>query len=178
MEEDLAIGREAHLPHIREVEVRVLVHRPVTACQDLPQPGQPGLHRMAFVLPALVPVDDVHQLGAGPDEAHVAARHVPKLGQLVEAPLAQEPAEWGEPWISRVLVRDPAVRRVLDAGRSATPEIVAEKDDLIVVDPHVEPPTELNPALHHVFVVHEDRIVEMRDYPDRDTALAALETPW
>src|SRR5438105_3399223 len=116
VEEDLAIGCEAHPTDVREVEVRVLVHRPVTACQDLPQPGQPGLHRMAFVLPALVPVDDVHQLGAGPDEAHVAARHVPKLGQLVEAPLAQEPAEWGEPWISRVLVRDPAVRRVLDAG--------------------------------------------------------------
>src|SRR6266516_2693689 len=78
VEKDLAIGREAHLPHIREVEVRVLVHRPIAAGQDLPEPGQPGLHRMALVLPALVLVYDVDQLGAGPEEAPDNARHDPK----------------------------------------------------------------------------------------------------
>jgi hypothetical protein len=47
-----------------------------------------------------------------------------------------------------------------------------------VIDPHVEPPTDLYPNLHQVIVVEDDRIVELRDYPSRETALAALETPW
>jgi ketosteroid isomerase-like protein len=61
----------------------------------------------------------------------------------------------------------------LDAGHGATPEIVGEKDNLIVVDPHVDPPNWI-PELHHVFVVEGDRIVEMRDYTNRRSALEAV----
>ena len=56
------------------------------------------------------------------------------------------------------------------AGYCATPEIVGGKGNLIVVDPHVDPPNWI-PELHHVFVVEADRIVEMRDYENRRAAL-------
>ena len=65
-------------------------------------------------------------------------------------------------------------RRALEAGKSGTPEVVAETEGQIVVDPHVDPPNEEAPELHFVFVVEDDRIVEMRDYPDRAAALRAV----
>jgi ketosteroid isomerase-like protein len=64
-------------------------------------------------------------------------------------------------------------RRALEQGHSGTPEIVAQTDELLVVDPHVDPPLELNPELHHVFTLRDGRIVEMRDFPDRASALQA-----
>ena len=60
-------------------------------------------------------------------------------------------------------------------GRTFAPEIVADRDGMLVVDPHPTPPPEQLPTVHQVLVVHEDRVVEMRDYPDRESALAALE---
>ena len=65
-------------------------------------------------------------------------------------------------------------RGELEAGRSGSPEVVREAEGRIVVDPHVEPPYEHAPELHHVFVVEEGRIVEMRDYPSRRAALEAV----
>jgi ketosteroid isomerase-like protein len=65
-------------------------------------------------------------------------------------------------------------RRALESGKSGSPEVVAEAEGRIVVDPHVEPPYEHAPELHHVFVVEEGRIVEMRDYPSRAAALEAV----
>jgi ketosteroid isomerase-like protein len=64
-------------------------------------------------------------------------------------------------------------RGELEAGRSGSPEVVREAEGRIVVDPHVEPPYEHAPELHHVFVVEDGRIVEMRDYPNRRAALEA-----
>jgi ketosteroid isomerase-like protein len=65
-------------------------------------------------------------------------------------------------------------------ARTFSPEILAEAEGRIVVDPHAEPPTKPFPNLHQVLVVDDDdqKIVEMRDYPDRESALAALESPW
>ena len=65
-------------------------------------------------------------------------------------------------------------REALESGKSGSPEVVAERDRSLVVDPHVEPPYEHAPELHHVFVVEEGRIVEMRDYPNRAAALEAV----
>jgi ketosteroid isomerase-like protein len=65
-------------------------------------------------------------------------------------------------------------RRAVEAGRRAEPEIVAEVENMLVVDPHLEPPADLNPTLHQVYVVDEGRIVELRDYPDRRSALEAV----
>ena len=65
-------------------------------------------------------------------------------------------------------------RQALESGKSGSPEVVAEADGRIVVDPHVEPPYEHAPELHHVFVVEDGRIVEMRDYSNRAAALEAV----
>ena len=64
-------------------------------------------------------------------------------------------------------------RQALESGKSGSPEVVGEAEGRIVVDPHVEPPYEHAPELHHVFVVEDERIVEMRDYPSRAAALEA-----
>ena len=65
-------------------------------------------------------------------------------------------------------------RRALESGKSGSPEVVTEAEGRIVVDPHVEPPLPEAPELHHVFVVEDERIVEMRDYPNRRAALEAV----
>jgi ketosteroid isomerase-like protein len=71
------------------------------------------------------------------------------------------------------------VRGALERS-AARPEIVAETafadsdEVLLVVDPHLEPPSEQVPGVHQVFVLHEEHIVEIRDYPDRASALAAV----
>jgi ketosteroid isomerase-like protein len=65
-------------------------------------------------------------------------------------------------------------RRALESGKSGSPEVVAEMEGLIVVDPHIEPPNPDAPELHFVFVVEEGRIVEMRDYASRAAALEAV----
>jgi ketosteroid isomerase-like protein len=65
------------------------------------------------------------------------------------------------------------MRGWIDAGQSVGPEIVGERENLIVVDPHVDPPSWI-PELHQVFVLDDDRIVEMRDYESRRAALEAV----
>ncbi len=65
-------------------------------------------------------------------------------------------------------------RQAMDSGVSGSPEVVAEADGMLVVDPHVQPPHELYPELHHVFSVRDERVVELRDYPSRAAALAAV----
>jgi len=50
------------------------------------------------------------------------------------------------------------------------PEIVRDEGDRFVVDPHL--PID---ERHQVFVLHEGLVSEVRAYPDRASALAALE---
>jgi ketosteroid isomerase-like protein len=66
-------------------------------------------------------------------------------------------------------------RGALDAGVQATPEILLESDDALVVDFHPQPPPELVPDLHQIFVIRDEHIVELRDFPDRRSALDAFE---
>jgi len=64
--------------------------------------------------------------------------------------------------------------RARDNGRQITPEVVFERDDLLVVDPHLE-----DSERHQIFVLDDGLIVEMRAYPDRAAAVAAVEErPW
>ncbi|HET7352537.1 MAG TPA: hypothetical protein VFJ11_00630 [Gaiellaceae bacterium] len=55
-------------------------------------------------------------------------------------------------------------------GRQMSPEVVAERDDMLVVDPHL-PDSER----HQVFVLGDGRVSEIRAYPDRAAAVAAFE---
>jgi ketosteroid isomerase-like protein len=66
------------------------------------------------------------------------------------------------------------LRGYIDSGHRASAEIVGETEQSIVVDPHVDPPNPDIPELHHVYVIEDDRIVEMRDYANRRAALEAV----
>jgi ketosteroid isomerase-like protein len=57
-------------------------------------------------------------------------------------------------------------------GVQAKPEVVVERDDALVVDPHLD-------GRHHVLVLAEGQVSEVRVYTDRSAAVGALEArPW
>jgi hypothetical protein len=58
-------------------------------------------------------------------------------------------------------------------GIAPRPEIVRDDGDRFVVDPHL--PID---ERHQVFVLRDDVVCEVRAYPDRAAALAAMEPPW
>jgi ketosteroid isomerase-like protein len=53
------------------------------------------------------------------------------------------------------------------------PEIVLDQGDRFVVDPHL--PIDKR---HQVFVLRDGLVSEVRAYPDRESAVAALEASW
>jgi hypothetical protein len=59
-------------------------------------------------------------------------------------------------------------------GRQISPEVVLERGDVLVVDPHLP-----DSDRHQVFVLGDGLVSEIRAYPDRAAALAAVEgRPW
>ena len=69
------------------------------------------------------------------------------------------------------------IEELLSEGQWGHPEIVAEQERRVVVDPHPDPPFEFAPEIHHVYTFDRDKIVAMRDYPDRRSALEAVGLP-
>jgi hypothetical protein len=63
------------------------------------------------------------------------------------------------------------LRQAQATGIEARPEIVRDEGDRFVVDPHLD-------GRHQVFVLHDDVVSEVRAYPTRDAALAAMDPPW
>jgi hypothetical protein len=64
------------------------------------------------------------------------------------------------------------LREAQEAGIQASPEIVLERDDLLVVDPHLD-------GRHQVLVLRDGVISEVRAYVSRESAIAAVEgRPW
>jgi ketosteroid isomerase-like protein len=58
-------------------------------------------------------------------------------------------------------------------GRTFAPEVVREEDDRLVVDPHLA-----GSERHQVFVLQDGLVSEIRAYPDRAAAMAAMEPTW
>jgi hypothetical protein len=69
------------------------------------------------------------------------------------------------------------LEQVRNSGRSYSPEVLAERDGVLLFDPHVDPPAEI-PELHQIAIVYDGAVQEIRDYPDRATAQAAFEAMW
>ena len=69
------------------------------------------------------------------------------------------------------------LEQVRNSGRSYSPEVLAERDGVVLFDPHVEPPAEV-PELHQIAIVHDNLVQEIRDYPSRAAAEAAFEAIW
>jgi hypothetical protein len=64
------------------------------------------------------------------------------------------------------------LRRARENGIAAKPEIVWERDDTFVVDPHLD-------GRHQVIVLHDGVVSEVRAYVSREAAVAAVEgRPW
>jgi SnoaL-like domain len=62
--------------------------------------------------------------------------------------------------------------RLREQDLTPHPRIVLDKDDVLVVDPGLD-------GRHHVLVLAEGLVSEVRAYPDRRSALAAVEErPW
>ena len=66
------------------------------------------------------------------------------------------------------------LEQVRDSGRSYSPEVLAEREGVVLFDPHVDPPADI-PELHQIAILHEDVVQEIRDYPSRAAAQAAFE---
>src|SRR6185295_2237677 len=87
---------------------------------DLGPAGDARLHLVAkhvsrHATPELF--DEARPLRSGADQAHLAAQHVEELGQLVEAPAPEEPAQ---PGATRIVRRGPyraGLRLGIDAHR-------------------------------------------------------------
>jgi hypothetical protein len=69
------------------------------------------------------------------------------------------------------------LEEVRNGGRSYSPEVLAERDGVVLLDPHVEPPAEI-PELHQIAIVQDNLVQEIRDYPNRAAATAAFEAMW
>jgi hypothetical protein len=63
-------------------------------------------------------------------------------------------------------------------GLSFSPEVLAERDGFVLIDPHVSAPPRLNPELHQILVVQDGLVQEIRDYPTRAAARAGFEAMW
>jgi hypothetical protein len=66
------------------------------------------------------------------------------------------------------------VNQIRGSGRSVSPEVLAEQDGLLLIDPHVDPPAQLNPELHQIAIVRDGIVEEIRDYPNRAAAEAVF----
>jgi hypothetical protein len=69
------------------------------------------------------------------------------------------------------------LEQIRSSGRSYSPEVLAERDGVLLFDPHVEPPAEIA-ELHQIAIVYDDLVQEIRDYPNRVAAQAAFEAMW
>jgi len=69
------------------------------------------------------------------------------------------------------------LEQVRNSGRSYSPEVIEERDGVLLFDPHVDPPAEI-PELHQIAIVHDNLVQEIRDYPNRAAAEAAFEAMW
>jgi hypothetical protein len=69
------------------------------------------------------------------------------------------------------------LEQLRDSGRSYSPEVLAERDGIVLYDPHVDPPAQI-PELHQIAIVHDNVVQEIRDYPNRAAAQAAFEALW
>jgi hypothetical protein len=62
--------------------------------------------------------------------------------------------------------------------RTFEPEVLAEREGFVLIDPQVSAPPQVNPELHQILVVQDGVVREIRDYPNRAAAQATFEAMW
>ncbi len=111
-QQDAQVERERAVLDVPDVELDPLGPRERGAAVDLRPARQPGLDLEPAALALGVALDLVGERRARADEAHLAAQHVPQLGQLVDRGLAQQVADARD---ARVALVD-RVARALGVG--------------------------------------------------------------
>jgi hypothetical protein len=66
------------------------------------------------------------------------------------------------------------LEQIRASGRTFDPEVLAERDGAILIDPRVSASPQLNPELHQILIVHDGLVHEIRDYPNRAAAQTAF----
>src|SRR5262249_31401422 len=111
--EDLQVEPEGPVVEVPEVQVDSLRPADRLAPVHLRPAGDARLDRQAAAVVVGVAGDLLDEIRARPDEAHLAAQHVPELRQLIEAGAAEESAGARDAWV----VLDDAERVVGDLRR-------------------------------------------------------------
>ncbi len=105
-----------------------------------------------------------------------ASRQLDRLIGLMDADVTwrgiQQPGEAVPHCHDRDEVRE-VMAHAMEEGTDGRPIIVAEAGDSVVVDPRIEPPPPVD--LHQVTTFRAGRIVLIQDYPDRASAMAAIQ---
>jgi ketosteroid isomerase-like protein len=105
-----------------------------------------------------------------------ASRQLDRLIDLMDADVTwrglQAPGASMPLCHDREEVRD-VMANAMAEGTDGRPIILAEAGDSVVVDPRVEPPPPVD--LHQVITFRAGRIVLIQDFPDRASALAAIQ---
>ena len=113
--QNLEVERQSDVVDIPDVEGELLLPGEGVSAVDLAPAGDA---RGDLVTPRLlwrVPVEIADEERSRPDEAHVAAEHVPELGQFIEAEAADDLADAGE----AVLVGEQGAGTVAFVGHRA-----------------------------------------------------------
>jgi ketosteroid isomerase-like protein len=105
-----------------------------------------------------------------------ASRQLDELIGLMDAGVTwrgiQPPGEPAPLCHDRDEVRE-VMANAMANGMDGRPIILAEAGDSVVVDPRVEPPRGVD--LHQVITFRAGRIILIQDYPDRPSAMAAIQ---
>jgi ketosteroid isomerase-like protein len=105
-----------------------------------------------------------------------ASRQLERLIGLMDADVTwrgiQQPGEAMAICHDRDEVRE-VMAHAIERGTDGRPAILAEVGDSVVVDPRVEPPPPVQ--LHQVITFRAGRIVLIQDFPDRASAMAAIQ---
>ena len=110
--QDNEVQHERPVFDVVQVEVRCAVHRNARVTIDLPPAGDTWGHQVARVLPVVVRRHDLRKLGPRSDDAHIAAKSVPELWNLVEATPSQKASNSGQARVFGGFVRAAALTRV------------------------------------------------------------------
>src|SRR5256885_11877679 len=80
---NLHVKPGGHVTHIVNVVLNPIGEGDLTVSFHLPESGEAGEHRKTEITPEGVVTHFLHRERTWPDQAHVAAQHVPELGDLI-----------------------------------------------------------------------------------------------
>src|SRR5271156_3574130 len=97
--DNLQVKPEAPVLNVSGIERNIALKGGILARSHLPQAGQPWEHLETAKMFDFILGHFAGDRRPRPHNAHIPLQHIEQLRQLVEAVLAQEPADPGDPWV-------------------------------------------------------------------------------